>query len=527
MFDERTMHLNFWRVMLLGCFLLLLLQATRIDAQTVTAVGNFPDGTHYDITHTLTGTATHPSPLGLGQWYTVLKTNTGSTSNVLAHSAGYPGLNGTASLSGSFVVPPGLTYEVRSQYWIYTTNDGGASATWVFGSWTSYTGTAGSGPPATVPKKVSVSHYNDKDYTVVVALTKNGSIIGTVDVAPNTLFSQSFNVDALDTDVYGVLLQVKSYIVSEAGTWTPASGTNTTVSTTTVPPEKVVPTATAVTPANTTVIPTPASPNMPGTANTNGGSVWRSPAGNVTTDGLTNAVFREGIDKVTTRLDAADRVAKKVESLEAAKPATSEMSAQGSAAKSQAEGIIGTAPTGLGYTLSATGAPTLALAMPAKFGGATFDLNPFQSDRFATVCAWFRTACAWLAIALLAGWVWTQLGDWVRGISSVQQAKGNTIAAGTGGQATSLLAAGLMTAAIVISLTALLAWGFGEINVPALVASVTTNPVATVPAGVLWMLDQVLPVSTLITCLVARVTFNMYAAAVYAGCAAVVRFIVP
>lgn len=204
-----------------------------------------------------------------------------------------------------------------------------------------------------------------------------------------------------------------------------------------------------------------------------------------------------------------------------------EMLSAGENARAQMVSLFGSAPTSVGYELNTSGAPLLEIALPVAFGGATFDLNPFQSPRLLTVASWFRTAVAWLAIVLLGKWIWEQLAEWVRGYATIQQAKGNPVVGGTGAQATALAAAGLMTAAIVVAVTSLLAWSFGTMNLPAFVASVTTNPVATIPAGVLWMLDQILPVFTLVSCLVARISFNIYASSLFAGCAAVVRFIVP
>ncbi len=208
--------------------------------------------------------------------------------------------------------------------------------------------------------------------------------------------------------------------------------------------------------------------------------------------------------------------------------ANSSMAAAGDSAGSAAAGLFSSA-TVAGHSISGSGtAPNLSVTMPVAFGGATFDFNPFSSERFAVICGWFRTACAWLALVTLGVWVWTQTRGWLHAFSGLQQAKGNTVVAGTGGQATAFLAAGLMTAALVTAITGLMAWSFGDISF-ALIKTVvgTTNPLATMPAAVFWMCDQLFPVATLCACLVARASFNMYAAPLFAFCQAVVRFIVP
>jgi len=423
---------------------------------------------------------------------------------------------GDFSQSGTLFVPAGVTYVFRKYYREYP------GASWYYID-VNAGGGAGAGG-----KKISVSYFNDKPYSVRIKLVKDGSqVMGTYTVGANTLFGQT--LENLPDGSYELLVEGEGFGFTD-GQWIVAPGAIHVASTTTVPSEKVLPPGTAVTPANTVVVPTATNlpANLP-TGQAGGGTVWTATGPSAATDLLTNKVYREGIDKVTARLDAADRVAKRVESLEKASPTQAAQDAAGVAAKASTESAFGSvvAPTGKGYSLSPSGAPSLSVSMPAKFGGATFDLNPFQSDRFQAVCAWFRAACEWLAIALLAGFVFKEWAQWVRGLAGAQQAKGNTIAAGTGAQATALVAAGLMTAAVIAGITAILAWSFDSINFAALVASATVNPVATMPTGALWMLDQVLPISVLITCLVARSTFNLYASAVFAGTAALVRFIVP
>lgn len=206
---------------------------------------------------------------------------------------------------------------------------------------------------------------------------------------------------------------------------------------------------------------------------------------------------------------------------------TGGMGEQGAAAGAEAADLFPDSPTGLPYSPGGGSAPNFVVTLPSSFGGGSFDLNPFSSDRLGEVASWFRSAVAWLAIVSLGGWVWSQLGDWVRGISMLPQAKGNTLVAGTGAQATALVAAGLMTTAIVVAITAILSWSFGELTIPTLISTALSNPVGAMPAGALWMLDQIFPVGTLVVCLVAKLSFNIYAAGLFATCAAVIRFIVP
>lgn len=201
--------------------------------------------------------------------------------------------------------------------------------------------------------------------------------------------------------------------------------------------------------------------------------------------------------------------------------------ARGKEEGEKAGNLIPAPPSGTPWASSAGSKPNLAVTFPAAFGGAEVDFNPFREDRLGPIAGWFRTATAWLTLVLLGGWVWTQMGEWIRGFSTIRQATGNAVVGGTGAQGTALVAAGLITTAIVVAVTGLVAWGFGDITITTISTTVTTNPLAGMGAGALWMVDQLLPVATLLTALVARITFNMYAAGLFSTCAAVIRFIVP
>jgi len=111
--------------------------------------------------------------------------------------------------------------------------------------------------------------------------------------------------------------------------------------------------------------------------------------------------------------------------------------------------------------------------------------------------------------------------------SPAPQAKGNTILAGTGGQATALVAAGLLSVIVVASITALFAWGFDSLSMSGMRTLSATNPMGGMAAGAYWMLNTVFPVATLLSCLLARASFNLYASTIFAGCAAAARFVVP
>jgi hypothetical protein len=172
-------------------------------------------------------------------------------------------------------------------------------------------------------------------------------------------------------------------------------------------------------------------------------------------------------------------------------------------------------------------ATALKVQFPAAFGGATVDLNPFSHSGLLTVAHWFREACRWLALVLLGVYLWQEMGTMVQGFSTMRQAQGNAVLGGTGAQATALVAAGLITAAVVVAMTALMSWSFGELSFAAVSAVASTSPMIGLPAAAVGMLSEVLPVSTIIGCALARYSFKFYATGLFATCAAVVRFVVP
>lgn len=200
--------------------------------------------------------------------------------------------------------------------------------------------------------------------------------------------------------------------------------------------------------------------------------------------------------------------------------------AAGAAAKTAVEAALPAVPAESGYSYPTPGTPNLAIQFPVIFGGAYFDFNPFTEARLGGVFTWFRFACHWLAVVSLGLWLWTNLRSWVTDANQVQQAKGNTLAMGTGGQATAFIAAAAMTAFILAAIVAVLAYSFDGLNLASVAVMAATNPMTGFLAGSYWMLDKVLPVATLLSCFLARYAFQMFAAKIYVGLGALVRFTV-
>jgi len=167
--------------------------------------------------------------------------------------------------------------------------------------------------------------------------------------------------------------------------------------------------------------------------------------------------------------------------------------------------------------------PDFTVSFPARFGSAVFDLNPFLEGRFQAIAAWLRTATEWLVLITLGIWTWRQLDEKIAQVAVARQATGNTVA-GTGGQVTALISALAITAAVVSLVTALLSWGLGSISFSTFKDVLGQNPFATIAGGSYWMLDQVLPVTTIVVAFTARLAWQFFAVPLYTVTVTIIRF---
>jgi len=212
--------------------------------------------------------------------------------------------------------------------------------------------------------------------------------------------------------------------------------------------------------------------------------------------------------------------------------AADRVAAAGNATTSQLALLPGSTAPSIGDVIvpvnpEATVPSVLLISLPEKMGGAVYDLNPFRADRLGVVVAWFRSAVKWLALILFGSWVWSKFSEYLRAASMVRQAQGNAIAAGTGGQATAFVAAGIITVAVGVAIAALVGWSFDGMGLGTLLAATAQNPLAGMPAAALWMLNMMFPISTLIACFVGKMMFERFASGIYIGLMTVVRFCVP
>ncbi|CAK0752101.1 membrane hypothetical protein [Gammaproteobacteria bacterium] len=437
---------------------------------------------------------------------------------------------GNVNASGSFSVPAGQTYVFR----VYVRP--------LDGIW-SYSDTAITGvtaPPAGSEVKIRVAYRNTSDYAKELMLMRNGVAVGQpFIVAAGQSFIQT--LEHLEPGEYSIVEQVRGFVKASdeaGGTWSVSQNAVTVVRTTPVPAEAVTPQSGGSGPM-VNIVPADA-PNIPTSAAT-GGGVWRVAGGNVTTDGLTNSVFREGVDKITANQAKQLAAAAATEAREAANQAESDANkaawaaVTAESAKSKAVSERDTAYTALG---GAIGGPTIEKAAPSHGSGdwvlpilgQDYDLYPGNLPIIGPLAPTIRLLL--LGFTLVGYWIW--LSNAIRGhmatITLAPQARGNTFA-GTGGQVTAGFAAACVTfltmaapAAMIAMQDPSLGWNSGAMN---LLAPLSATSAGNVGRMAMDLLDLFVPVNTILACASSVLFFTIGGTALTSAVGIGIRWVVP
>lgn len=308
------------------------------------------------------------------------------------------------------------------------------------------------------------------------------------------------------------------------------------------PPVGSTPTVTTVNNAN----------NNPTTNVSNTSNVW-SATGGAAADTLTNATFREGVDKMTFKWsdfftkaqdafditvpateDMGDVAKKQLDSLDNV-PTAGEMQIEGESEKTKAIasvdnininiGVAATPSAGAG-SLALSGGPTysqLTTKVSELYVAAVVGLNP--------IFAFIKSIVRWAATVMYCFFVMRELNEKLRTSMLLPQAKGNAAVGGTGGQITSLAAAASISVVLLtLPLALWSAYNTPWSTVGTSIASVAAAPINTGLTAVDWALSflaLVLPLDLLLILPPLIITVKKAGWAVILGVAAVVRFIVP
>ena len=531
---------------LVAVFLGMVLAGTSRGATTVisggfTFVGNFADGSHY----TYSVTATHTGhTASTNSWLWFYKSTSSSHSPKTAQYGLFEQWNpqGSQTYTGSITVAPGEYWGLVGQY-LSSPGVGAVSAD----IWTAV-GVVGTGTPKQITYALA-ANTSANAVTYGIIRKSDGALLAEMNM-PAGSAGADFTVTGLPAGASGSDYQLAFWIpgvgmvAGGSGIWA-LTGTAPTVSG--LPPvgaetvqyidvgvstTQVVDQGTTPTSAQKVNVSTPtAVPNVAVKTTGSGGTVWNiAPSGG----GLSDTTFQEGVNKIVDGQVQQSGYLKKVadgwDGIGTAKAdgdaAVAGADAQAATAKTASDAAITGFPTTPTHSVT-TSVPQWSYTMPASMGGKTVNMNPFTEDRFGPMASWLKQALFWWFGVLFAKHVIECAMPFGRGLAQVQQAKGNPVVAGTGAQATALVAAVAMSAIIVAGVGVMVAVMLQNFGLGSITSVWATNPYAGLPGGIAYVIDQVFPLSAWLILILGRPLVWPVFFKIYLGVATLVRFVVP
>lgn len=290
--------------------------------------------------------------------------------------------------------------------------------------------------------------------------------------------------------------------------------------------------------------------------------VWGS-SGASGTDPLTGQTYAEGVDKLAGKLDSVvkavsaigpggggtgtdvtgieDRLDESNEHLSAISASSqAQVDAKAAAdaadwqsARAQAEGEAKSEMASAGGQSGLLPAmadspsavpPFFAIQIP---GYGTINVDPGAHPQAGTLLAWLKTVVAWFVVGLFQWFLWREMQRVYFACSGATQAKGNPVIAGTGAQATGLIAATIITG-ILLSVPGFF-WAAADSGFT-FMSLAGSNPFAGVsgPASAAYyLLTLIVPMGTLLACISQAFVARKGGLVIVAGVHAAVRFVVP
>ena len=539
--DVRTALIRFFLAVCLG----MILAGVKARAGVAT-LGNSPTGTVITVTYNVAPGTRYQARVGAANPALTVELQGMATSGATPYpGTGDPGLN----YSGTWTVPVGVTWRVIGQriHW-----SGPSVGQWVatFDFDTSVTGAAGTyaGPPKQITFSIG-ANLSPNAITYGVIRKSDGVLVAELDMAAGAA-GTDFTVTGLPGDALGSQYQLAFWIpgagmvAGGSGIWA-LTGTTPTVSglppsgaetvqniDTTIDASQVVLEGTTPTTSQKVVVPAPtAVPNVVVRATGTGGAVWNiAPSGG----GLSDTTFQEGVNKIVDGQVQQSGYLKKVadgwDGIGTAKAegdaAVAGADAQAATAKTASDAAITGFPTTPSHSVTMS-APQWSYTMPASMGGKVVNMNPFTEDRFGPMASWLKQALFWWFGVLFAKHVIECAMPFGRGLAQAQQAKGNPVVAGTGAQATALVAAVAMSAIIVAGVGVMVAVMLQNFGLGSITSVWATNPYAGLPGGIAYVIDQVFPLSAWLILILGRPLVWPVFFKIYLGVATLVRFVVP
>lgn len=282
-------------------------------------------------------------------------------------------------------------------------------------------------------------------------------------------------------------------------------------------------------------IPPPPAPSVPDVSDENK-SVWSK-----TEESDTNAkdkTIKEGTDKIVSKLD---EIKKAIQSQggdyapgNANDTAISEAAGdgagatdgngngQGSAsAKSSTQSAFSSAQSTPTFSPSGPSAATMSVVLP---GIGTMNLDPASDPLVLSLCVFIHDLIGWVALLIYTWFAWSEFKTLCNLLTVSQQAVGNSVIAGTGAQATAIIAAVAITV-LIVSFPSLY-WAY--VQMPETLSANPFSGATGIFAGVsLYLLYLMVPVSLILTLIAQAFTLRKFGLVTAMTIATAIRFIVP
>jgi len=256
---------------------------------------------------------------------------------------------------------------------------------------------------------------------------------------------------------------------------------------------------------------------------------------------LTADLFREGIDKVVAaqnsageggesggmtaedfNMTATEAVAQAQMSMLSDMPDHEDVADTRDAARTAAEeSVTQTAPT-LGTVSVPTSSSLLAFTVP--YVGAV-NLDPADNTLIATFCAYVKLITGWGLLTYFCWWAWGEFALVLRASVTAQQAHGNPVVGGTGAQATSLVAAAILTV-IFVGIPATY-WAFVSVDFSSLSSNPFNTSHGTIVTTGLYLLGLVFPYDVALTLLASAFVIKRAGTVMVLGINAAIKYVVP
>jgi len=256
---------------------------------------------------------------------------------------------------------------------------------------------------------------------------------------------------------------------------------------------------------------------------------------------LTGDLFREGIDKLVAKpaptspggmtpeqyaLTKTEAVAEAIEAANLANPTPEDMSTAAATYKTSMDSAVSDVllPS-IGTATPPSASSSLIMVVGSGSYQFTLDMDPAHDPDMSEFMGFLKTVTGWALLLAFSWWTWAEFKDLAFTAVGMTQAKGNAVVGGTGAQATSLLAAGLISAIFIGIPAAYWAWQTLDLT------DLNSNPFSSSSGGYvttgLYLLHMVFPYPLLLLIIAQMFIIRKAGVTILLGANVLIKFIVP